>query len=219
MDSRLRGNDTSSNLISPQVRKCMSNTTINENALKQLFTEARSHHAFLEREISDALLQQLYDLTKWAPTSFNMSPARFVFVRSKPAKEKLATALMEANIPQTMQASATVIVATDSEFYEELPRLYPAYDAKPIYANNAVAAEEAGFRNGSLQGGYLMLAARSLGLDVGPMSGFDAAKLDTLFFPDGKYKSNFLVNLGYGDASKLYPRGPRLSFNEACSIL
>ncbi len=197
----------------------MSNTPLNENALQQIFTEARSHHVFFEREIPDTLLQQLYDLTKWAPTSFNMCPARFVFVCSKPAKEKLATALMEANIPQTMQAPVTVIVATDSQFYEELPRLYPAYDAKPIYANNPAAAEEAGFRNGSLQGAYLMLAARSLGLDVGPMSGFDAAKLDTLFFPDGRYKSNFLVNLGYGDASKLHPRGPRLSFDEACRVV
>lgn len=197
----------------------MSNTAINENALKQLFTEARSHHTFLARDIPDALLHQLYDLTKWAPTSFNMCPARFVFVRSKPAKEKLATALMEANIPQTLQAPVTVIVATDTEFYNELPRLYPAFDAKPIYANNPAAADEAGFRNGSLQGAYLMLAARALGLDVGPMSGFDAAKLDTLFFPDGKYKSNFLINLGYGDASKLYPRGPRLAFEEVCSIV
>lgn len=197
----------------------MSNTAINENALKQLFTEARSHHAFLDREVPDALLHQLYDLMKWAPTAFNMSSARFVFVRSKPEKEKLATTLMEANIPQTIQAPITVIVATDSQFYEELPRLFPAYDAKPIYENNPAAAHEAGFRNASLQGGYLMLAARALGLDVGPMSGFDAEKLDTLFFSEGKYKSNFLVNLGYGDASKLYPRGPRLAFDEACRIV
>ncbi len=197
----------------------MSNTPLNENALKQLFTEARSHHAFVDREIPDALLHQLYDLTKWAPTSFNMSPARFVFVRSKSAKEKLATALMEANILQTMQAQVTVIVATDTEFYNELPHLYPAFDAKPIYANNPAAADEAGFRNGSLQGAYLMLAARALGLDIGPMSGFDAGKINELFFPEGRYKANFLVNLGYGDISKLHSRGPRLSFNEACSIL
>lgn len=191
---------------------------LDNQALAQLFTEARTHHAFLDMEIPDEVLKQLYDLTKWAPTAFNMSPARFVFVKSKAAKEKLAQALMPNNIPQTMQASVTVIVATDTEFYDELPRLFPAYDARPIFANNPQAAEIAGFRNGTLQGAYLLMASRALGLDSGAMSGFDNAKVDELFFPDGKTRSNFLINLGYGDSSQLYPRGPRLAFEEAARI-
>ena len=195
----------------------MSHALSNE-ALAQLFTEARTHHAFLDKDIPESVLQQLYDLAKWAPTAFNMSSARFVFVKSKAGKEKLASALMEGNIPQTMQAPVTVIVATDTRFYDELPRLFPAFDAKPIYAGNEAFAREAGFRNGTLQGAYLLLASRALGLDSGAMSGFDNAKVDELFFADGRYKSNFLINLGYGDNSKLYPRGPRLDFSEACQI-
>lgn len=191
---------------------------LDNQALAQLFTEARTHHAFLDKEIPDEVLKQLYDLTKWAPTAFNMSPARFVFVKSKAAKEKLAQALMPNNIPQTMQASVTVIVATDTEFYDELPRLFPAYDARPIFANNPQAGKIAGFRNGTLQGAYLLMASRALGLDSGAMSGFDNAKVDELFFPDGKTRSNFLINLGYGDSSQLYPRGPRLAFEEAARI-
>jgi 3-hydroxypropanoate dehydrogenase len=191
---------------------------LDANALAQLFTDARTHHGFLDKEIPDDILRQLYDLTKWAPTAFNASPARFVFVKSKAAKEKLAQALMPNNVEQTLQAAVTVIVATDSEFYEHLPRLYPAYDARPIFANNPALADLAGFRNGTLQGAYLLLAARALGLDGGAMSGFDNAKLDELFFPEGKVRSNFLLNLGYGDQSKLYPRGPRLAFEEAARI-
>lgn len=192
--------------------------TLNEQTLAQLFTEARTHHGFLDQDIPDALLKQLYDLTKYGPTAFNMSSARFVFVKSKAAKEKLAQALSPGNIQQTMQAPVTVIVATDTHFYEHLPTLFPAYDAKPLYANNPAFAAEAGFRNGTLQGAYLLIAARALGLDSGAMSGFDNAKLDALFFPDGRIRSNFLINLGYGDHSKLHPRGPRLSFDEAARI-
>lgn len=191
---------------------------LNEQALAQLFTDAHTHHAFLEKEIPDELLQKLYDLAKWGPTAFNMSSARFVFVKSKAAKEKLAQALMPSNVPQTMQASVTVIVATDPKFYEHLPHLFPAYDAKPLYENNAAFANEAGFRNGTLQGAYLLLASRALGLDSGGMSGFDNAKVDALFFADSGYKSNFLINIGYGDSSKRYPRGPRLTFDEAARI-
>ncbi len=191
---------------------------LDSQALAQLFTDARTHHGFLDKDVPDDVLKQLYDLTKWAPTAFNASPARFVFVKSKAAKEKLAQALMPNNVEQTMQAAVTVIVATDSEFYEHLPRLYPAYDARPIFANNPALADIAGFRNGTLQGAYLLLAARALGLDGGAMSGFDNAKLDELFFPEGKVRSNFLLNLGYGDHSKLYPRGPRLAFEEAARI-
>lgn len=193
-------------------------TALDNQALAQLFTDARTHHAFLDKEIPDEVLKQLYDLTKWAPTAFNMSPARFVFVKSKEAKEKLAQALMPNNIPQTMQASVTVIVATATEYYDELPRLFPAYDARPIFANNPELAQIAGFRNGTLQGAYLLMASRALGLDSGAMSGFDNAKVDELFFPDGKTRSNFLINLGYADQSQVYPRGPRLSFEEAARI-
>lgn len=192
--------------------------TLNDQALAQLFTEARTHHGFLDQDIPDDVLKHLYDLTKYGPTAFNMSSARFVFVKSKAAKEKLAQALSPGNIQQTMQAPVTVIVATDTHFYEHLPTLFPAYDAKPLYANNPTFAAEAGFRNGTLQGAYLLIAARALGLDSGAMSGFDNAKLDTLFFPDGRVRSNFLINLGYGDHSKLHPRGPRLSFDEAARI-
>lgn len=193
-------------------------TALNEHALAQLFTEARTHHGFLDQDIPDDVLKQLYELTKWGPTAFSMSPARFVFVKSKTAKEKLAQALAPNNVAQTLQAPVTVIVGTDTEFYEHLPALFPAYDAKPIFAGNPVLAAEAGFRNATLQGGYLILAARALGLDSGAMSGFNNAKLDELFFPEGRVRSNFLLNLGYGDTSKLYPRGPRLLFDEAARI-
>lgn len=192
--------------------------TLNDQTLAQLFTEARTHHGFLDQDIPDDVLKHLYNLTKYGPTAFNMSPARFVFIKSKAAKEKLAQALSPGNIQQTMQAPVTVIVATDTHFYEHLPTLFPAYDAKPLYANNPTLAAEAGFRNGTLQGAYLLMAARALGLDSGAMSGFDNAKLDTLFFPEGHVRSNFLINLGYGDHSKLHPRGPRLSFDQAARI-
>lgn len=192
--------------------------TLNDQTLTQLFTEARTHHGFLDQDIPDDVLKHLYNLTKYGPTAFNMSPARFVFIKSKAAKEKLAQALSPGNIQQTMQAPVTVIVATDTHFYEHLPTLFPAYDAKPLYANNPTLAAEAGFRNGTLQGAYLLMAARALGLDSGAMSGFDNATLDTLFFPDGHVRSNFLINLGYGDQSKLHPRGPRLSFDQAARI-
>lgn len=192
--------------------------TLNDQTLAQLFTEARTHHGFLDQDIPDDVLKHLYNLTKYGPTAFNMSPARFVFIKSKAAKEKLAQALSPGNIQQTMQAPVTVIVATDTHFYEHLPTLFPAYDAKPLYANNPTLAAEAGFRNGTLQGAYLLMAARALGLDSGAMSGFDNAKLDTLFFPEGHVRSNFLINLGYGDKSKLHPRGPRLSFDQAARI-
>lgn len=194
------------------------NAPLSQEALAQLFTDARTHNGFLDKDIPDTVLNQLYDLAKWAPTAFNMSSARFVFVKSPEAKQKLAQALMPGNVEKTLQAPVTVIVATDSRFYEELPRLFPAFDAKPLYEGNEAFAREAGFRNGTLQGAYLLLASRALGLDSGAMSGFDNAKLDELFFADGRFKSNFLINLGYGDSSKLWPRGPRLEFSEACQI-
>jgi len=188
-----------------------------DDALDQLFRSARTHNV-LGGEISDETLRQLYDLTKWGPTSANGSPARFVFVKSPQAKEKLRPALSEGNLAKTMAAPVTVIVAHDLEFYEKLPYLFPHDDARSWFAGNDAAINVTAFRNGSLQGAYLILAARSLGLDTGAMSGFDNAKVDEAFFAGTKIKSNFLINLGYGDHSKLFPRSPRLPFDEAARI-
>jgi 3-hydroxypropanoate dehydrogenase len=164
-------------------------------------------------------LHQLYDLVKMGPTSANCLPARFVFVQSPEAKVRLKPCLAPNNVDKTMAAPATVIVAYDTEFYEKLPYLFHHADARAWFAGNPALIQSTAFRNGSLQGGYLILAARALGLDCGPMSGFDNAKVDAAFFPDGKVKSNFLVNLGHGDPEKLRPRGPRLAFEEACQIV
>lgn len=193
-------------------------TALPANALAQLFTEARTHNGFRPEPIPEATLRQLYDLMKWGPTSMNCQPARLVFVTSAAGKERLKPALSPGNLDKTLAAPATVIIASDSRFYEHLPTNFPAYDAKPMFEANAELAAATAFRNSSLQGAYLMLAARALGLDCGPMSGFDAGKLDAAFFPDGRYKTNFICNLGIGDPSKLYPRGPRFTFEEACSI-
>ena len=192
--------------------------TLPAAALAQLFTEARTHNGFRPEPIPEATLRQLYDLMKWGPTSMNCQPARLVFVTSAAGKERLKPALSPGNLEKTLAAPATVIIASDSRFYEHLPTNFPAYDAKPMFEANAELAASTAFRNSSLQGAYLMLAARALGLDCGPMSGFDAGKVDAAFFPDGRYKANFICNLGIGDPSKLYPRGPRFSFEEACSI-
>ncbi|MES9966490.1 MAG: malonic semialdehyde reductase [Sedimenticola sp.] len=194
-------------------------TPLSNEALDTLFRNARTHNAWQEREVTDEQLQQLYDLMKMGPTAMNGLPARLVFVKSPAAKERLRSSLAESNLEKTMAAPVTVIVAIDTRFYEHLPELFPAYDAKPMYEANPDKAMEAATRNGTLQGGYMILAARALGLDVGPMSGFDSEALDAEFFPDGRYKSNFLANLGYGDEAGLYPKGPRLAFEQACSIL
>lgn len=190
---------------------------LSDDALDQLFRSARTHNA-LGGEISEETLRQLYDLTKWGPTSANGSPARFVFVKSPQAKEKLRPALSEGNLAKTMAAPVTVIVAHDLEFYEKLPYLFPHDDARSWFAGNDAAINVTAFRNGSLQGAYLILAARALGLDTGPMSGFDNAKVDEAFFAGTKIKSNFLINLGHGDRDKLFPRSPRLPFDEAARI-
>jgi len=200
-----------------------------------LFREARTHSAWLARPVEDSLLHQLYDLMKWGPTSANCCPARIVFLRTPEAKERLRPALQAGNVDKTMQAPVTAIIAYDSKFYEQLPRLFPAMPAmKDMFAKSPELAASTAMRNGSLQGAYFMIAARSLGLDCGPMSGFDNAKVDQEFFPTpapggaatlgtflagGPVKSNFLCNLGYGDAAKLRPRGPRLAFDEACRLL
>jgi len=190
-----------------------------DSALDQLFRDAHTAHGFRPEPVSDELLHDLHELLKWGPTSSNCQPARFVFVRSAGAKERLRPALSPGNVAQTMAAPVTVIVATDTRFFEHLPTQFPAYDAKSVFANNPELARETGLRNGSLQGAYLILAARALGLDCGPMSGFDAAALDAEFFPDGRLRSNFLVNIGTADPAKYFPRGPRLTFATAAQIL
>ena len=188
-------------------------------ALEQIFTKARTHSAWLPDPVSDELLIEIYDLMKWGPTSANSSPARIVFVRSNEAKEKLLPCMAEGNVEKTKAAPVTAIIAQDMEFYEKLPKLFPFADARSWFAGNKPFIESTAFRNSSLQGAYFMIAARSLGLDCGPMSGFDNAKVDAAFFQGTSWKSNFICNLGYGDSSKLRPRGPRLQFNEACKIL
>jgi 3-hydroxypropanoate dehydrogenase len=192
---------------------------LDDPGLDILFREARTHNGWLDKPVSDTLIRQIYDLMKWAPTSANSSPARFVFVRSPAAKERLLAAMSPGNVEKTRTAPVTVIIAYDTEFHEKLPKLFPHEDARSWFAGNQPLIDTTAFRNGTLQGGYLILAARALGLDAGPMSGFDNAKVDREFFPDGKIKSNFVVNLGYGDPAKLFPRNPRLTFEEAAQIL
>lgn len=192
---------------------------LDPSALAQLFTAARTHNGFEPAPIPTATLQQLYELMKWGPTSMNCQPARLVFVTSPEAKARLKPALAPSNVDKTMVAPVTVIVAQDTRFFDHLPTQFPAYDAKPMFEGNAELAATTRFRNGTLQGAYLILAARALGLDCGPMSGFDIATVDAAFFPDGRYTANFLCNLGYGIPEKLHPRGPRLDFETACTIL
>ncbi len=165
------------------------------------------------------LLKEVYSLAALAPTSANSSPARFVFITTPEAKERLLPALAPGNVEKTKTAPVTVIIAYDIEFHERLPQLFPARDMRSVFAGNAALIQETAFRNGTLQGGYFILAARALGLDCGPMSGFDQQKVNAEFFPDGKWKANFLCNVGYGDPSKLFPRNPRLKFEEACRVL
>ncbi len=193
---------------------------LDDKALDTVFRQARTHNAFAG-PVTDAQLRELYDLLKWGPTTMNTQPGRFVFVRSKEGKEKLRPALSPGNVDKTMAAPATVIVAFDLLFYENLPKTFPFRpDAIKLFQGEEKKAgnETVAFRNGSLQGAYLIIAARMLGLDTGPMSGFDNAKVDAAFFPDGRWKSNFLCNLGKGDPSKIFARSPRLSFEEACRI-
>lgn len=187
-------------------------------ALSRLFTEARTHSSWRDEPVPESLLRQLYDLLKWGPTSANASPARFVFVTSPEAKEKLLACMAPGNVEKTRAAPVTVIVGMELAFYERLPELFPHVDARSWFLGNDKLIEATAFRNSSLQGGYLMLAARALGLDCGPMSGFDAAKLDAAFFSGTTVRTNFVCNLGYGDPAKLMPRSPRLSFEAACRI-
>jgi 3-hydroxypropanoate dehydrogenase len=193
--------------------------TIDAAGLDLLFKEARTHNKWHDQPIADETLYELYDILKFGPTSANTSPARFVFIRTKAGKEKLAPALSAGNTEKTMTAPVTVIVAYDPKFYEKLPTLFPHNpDAISWFTSNDSLAATTAFRNGTLQGAYLMLAARSIGLDVGAMSGFDNATVDAAFFAHNGWRSNFLVNLGHGDPAGLFARSPRLSFDEACLL-
>lgn len=191
---------------------------LEDAALSQLFGSARTHSAWLEKPVPEALLVQLVDLMKLGPTSANCSPVRIVFVVSAEAKAKLAPLLSEGNRDKTMAAPVTAVIGYDLEFYEKLPRLFPHTDARSWFTGKPEHIRETAFRNSTLQGAYLILAARALGLDCGPMSGFDQAGVTAAFFGEGPVKANFLCNLGYGDASALRPRSPRLAFDEIATI-
>ncbi len=190
-----------------------------KNLLDLMFLEARTHTAWLDKPVEESLLHQAYDLAKMGPTSANCCPLRVVFVQSKSAKEKLKLCLDEGNVAKTMAAPVTAVLAYDLEFYNQLPRLFPHVDARQWFVGKDTFIQSTAFRNGSLQGAYFILAARAMGLDCGPMSGFNNEALDKAFFADTTFRSNFLCNLGYGDSSKLFPRSPRLAFDEVCKIL
>jgi 3-hydroxypropanoate dehydrogenase len=194
--------------------------SVNESAIDQIFRSARTQNGFVDKPVDDAQLRELYELLKWGPTSNNCSPARFVFLRTREAKERLRPALMPGNVEKTLDASVTVIVATDEAFFEKLPQLLP-HNPKAIdlYKGHPDLAHSTAFRNGTLQGAYLIIAARALGLDCGPMSGFDNTRIDAEFFAGTSLRSNFLCNLGVGDPTKLFPRSPRMVFEEACQLL
>ncbi|HKV54900.1 MAG TPA: malonic semialdehyde reductase [Candidatus Binataceae bacterium] len=192
---------------------------LDDHGLDQIFREARTHIAWLDVPVSDELLREAVELAKMGPTSANCMAMRIVFVRSKAAKERLRPALVPGNVEKTMAAPATAIVGYDLEFHDALPRLFPRSDMRKVFVDKPDLIKETAFRNSSLQGAYFLLALRSLGLDIGPMSGFDNAKVDAEFFSGTSVKSNFLVNIGHGDPTKLFPRGPRLSFEEIARIL
>ena len=192
---------------------------IPNESIEQLFTKARSHRSWIERPVSQETLRELYEVTKWAPTSVNLAPARFVFVQTELAKEKLYPYLMDSNVEQVRSAPVTVIIAYDEKFYANAERLYPAYDTTDYFKNDPKISSDTAFRNSSLQGAYLIMAARALGLDTNSMSGFDNAGVDKAFFAGTDLRSNFLFTLGYGDDSKLFSRGPRLSFDEVCQFI
>jgi len=192
---------------------------LGSDVFSQLFTEARTHNAWKDQPVDPSLLEKAWDLAKWGPTSGNCCPLRVVFVVSKEAKERLAPCLMEGNVEKTMAAPATAVFGHDMTFYERLPELYPATDARSWFAGNAALIDETAFRNGTLQTAYFMLACRSLGLDCGPMSGFDKPKVEAEFFSGLNVNANFICNIGYGDETGLYPRGPRPSFDQDCIIV
>jgi 3-hydroxypropanoate dehydrogenase len=193
--------------------------SLDDAALDLLFRHARSQNKWRNEAIPDDALVRLYEVLKFGPTSANCSPARFLFLKSREAKERLLPALSSGNVAKVMTAPVVTIIAYDPKFYDQLPKLFPHEDARPWFTSSAELAEETAFRNGTLQGAYFLLAARSLGLDTGPMSGFDKKMVDELFLAGHGWKSNFLCSLGYGDPAGLFPRLPRLSFDEACRVL
>ena len=193
--------------------------TIEASSLTQIFTEARTHNVFLDRPVSDELLKKAVELAKMGPTSANQSPLRVLFLRSPEAKERLRPALAPGNLDKTMSAPVVAITAYDEEFYEHLPFLMPHVDAKAWFSGDPVKAARSAFQNGTLQVAYLIIALRAVGLDTGPMTGFDNAKVDAEFFSEGHVKSNVLINIGYGDHEKLFPRSPRFSFDQIAKIL
>ncbi|MEJ2603172.1 MAG: malonic semialdehyde reductase [Gammaproteobacteria bacterium] len=195
-------------------------TAIDEAALDRIFREARTHNAWQDRPVEESDLRRLYDVMKFGPTSANCCPARFLFLRSRESRERLRPHLTEGNVDKTMAAPVTAIIGYDTLFYEKIPRLFPHNPgARDWFAGEEKTGNENAFRNGTLQGAYLIIAARAIGLDCGPMSGFDNEGVDREFWPDGRIRSNFLCNLGYGDPAGLHPRGPRLDFEEACRVL
>jgi nitroreductase len=191
-----------------------------DSILEQLFLNARSHNGWLDREVSDEQLQRIYDLMKMGPTSLNSCPARIIFIKSETAKQQLKECVNEGNVKKSMTAPVVALIGMDLEFYNKLTKLWPhQQEAANWYTGNPEKTREVAFRNSTLQGAYFIMAVRSLGLDAGPMTGFDFGKMDEAFFPDGKVKSNFICAIGYGNDEYLYPRGPRLDFEEACSIV
>jgi 3-hydroxypropanoate dehydrogenase len=192
---------------------------IDDHSLDVLFRTARTHNGWEDKPVPASLLGAVFELAKMPPTSANCSPMRLVFVTTPEGKARLKPALSQGNLDKTMAAPVTAIVANDSRFYDELPKLFPHADARSWFAGNEQVCAVTAMRNGTLQGAYLILAARALGLDCGPMSGFDNGKVDAEFFPDGRFKSNFLCNLGYGDPAKLFPRSPRFAFDDVCQIV
>jgi len=192
---------------------------ISGQTLDQLFRDARTHSSWRPEPVPEQVLREVYDLVRLGPTSANSQPARFVFLVSDQAKQRLLPALAPGNVEKSRTAPVVVLIAWDSEFHEHLPRTFPHMDMRSMFAKNRALIDETAFRNSSLEAGYFILAARGFGLDCGPMSGFDAAKVNAEFFPDGKWKINLICNLGYGDGKSLYPRNPRLEFDEACRIL
>ena len=192
---------------------------LTDTALATLFQDARTHNTWLGKPVSDQQLRQIYDLMKWGPTSANSSPARIVFAKTDAAREKLAACMSAGNAEKTRRAPVTAIIGMDMAFYEKLPQLFPHTDARSWFAGNQKAIDATAFRNSSLQGGYFILAARSMGLDCGPMSGFNEDKVNADFFAGTTVKVNFVCSIGYGDHRKLFPRSPRLTFEEACSII
>ncbi len=197
----------------------MTKQALTDHGFDLIFRAARTQNGWLDKPVSDDLLQKIYDDMKWGPTSANSSPLRIVFLKTQHAKERLKPFLMEANVAKVMTAPVTAILAYDTQFYDHLPKLFPHTDARAWFVGNTALINETAMRNSSLQGAYFMISARAHGLDCGPMSGFDQAKTNAEFFPEGRFKANFICALGYGDPSKVFPRSPRLTFDEACQIV